>query len=327
MSLDGTLLRRAKEALDRRREENERANARRREEVYRRCPRIQRIDRELREGVASAVAAAFSRGTDPVEALNAVREANLELQEQRAMELVRLGLPVDYLDEKYICPKCRDTGYNGTELCSCLMELYREEQRRDLSQLLKLGEQTFDSFDLNLYDDRPDPATGASPRSVMAAVYDFCSEYARNFSKSSLNVFMQGGPGLGKTFLSTCIAKVVSERGWSVVYETAGAAFGKYEAEKFGRGDQEEARRDIRRMEGCDLLILDDLGTEFVSPFTVSALYTLLNTRLAAGRKTVISSNLTLRDLGERYSAPIMSRLTGEFYLLRFAGTDIRGRV
>lgn len=327
MSLDGKLLKRAKDRLERRRVRNEESAAARREEVYRRSPMIRDIDRRLRETVAQAVAGAFAKGCDPVEALDAVREENLELQERRAMELIKLGLPVDYLDEKYICPKCRDTGYAGTELCSCLMELYKDEQRRELSQLLKLGEQTFDSFDLNLYDDRPDPVTGVSPRSVMATVYDFCSEYARNFSPSSLNLFLQGGTGLGKTFISTCIAKVVSERGWSVVYETASAAFSKYESEKFGRGDIDELRRDIRRMETCDLLILDDLGTEFSTSFVTSALYTLLNTRLAGGKKTVISSNLTLRELSERYSAPILSRLTGEFYVLKFVGTDLRGKV
>ena len=326
MSLDGKLLKRARDRLDARRKQNEEAAARRREEVYDRNPRIRELDRRLRETVARAVTGAFSGGTDPVEALDAIREENLELQERRAMELIRMGLPVDYLDDKYICPRCRDTGYDGTELCSCLMDLYKDEQRKDLSQLLKLGEQTFDSFDLNLYDDTPDPATGVSPRSVMTAVYDFCSEYAGNFSPSSLNLFLQGGTGLGKTSISTCIARVVSERGWSVVYETAGAAFAKYEAEKFGRGDPDELRRDIRRMETCDLLILDDLGTEFATSFVTSALYTLLNTRLASGKKTVISSNLTLRELSERYSAPIMSRLTGEFYMLKFVGTDLRGR-
>ena len=139
-----------------------------------------------------------------------------------------------------------------------------------------------------------------------------------------MNLFLQGGTGLGKTFLSTCIARVVSERGFSVVYDTAAGVFSKYEAEKFGRGDQEEARGDIRRLENCDLLILDDLGTEFPTAFVTSALYTLLNTRIAGGRKTVISSNLTLDELSERYSAPIMSRLTGEFYVLKFAGSDIR---
>ncbi len=324
MSLDGKLLSRAKTRLDKRRAENEEDQRARRDTAYARNPRIRDIDRALRETVASAVTAAVLGGGDPTEALDAIREKNLDLQERRGMELLRAGLPMDYLDEKYICPKCRDTGYRGTELCSCLMELYRDEQRRDLSALLKLGEDTFDTFDLSYYSDQPDPATGVSPRSVMETVYETCREYARKFSQNSMNLFLQGGTGLGKTFLSTCIARVVSERGFSVVYDTATGAFAKYEAEKFGRGDQQEARSDIKRLENCDLLILDDLGTEFPTAFVTSALYTLLNTRVAGGKKTVISSNLTVDELAQRYSAPIMSRLMGEFYCIKFAGTDIR---
>lgn len=326
MSLDGKLLRRAKEKLDQRRTRNEEEYIRRREQVYEKNPRVRELDRRLRENMTRAVTAALTHGTDPGEAMDAVREENLELQERRGMELLRSGFPMDYLEERYICPKCRDTGYNGTELCTCLMELYREEQRLELSGLLKLGEETFDSFDLNCYDDAVDPATGLSPRDVMSSVYDYCCEYARNFSAKSQNLFFQGGTGLGKTFLSACIARVVSQRGWSVVYETASGAFAKYEAEKFGRGDPEEARAEVQRLERCDLLILDDLGTEFPTAFVTSALYTLINTRLTGGKKTVISSNLTESQLAERYSAPIMSRLMGEFYLVRFAGSDVRLR-
>ncbi len=327
MSLDGKILRRAKERLDRRRAANEDMYARRREEVYAKNPRVRDIDRRLRETMTLAVTTALAHGSDPVEAMGAIREENLELQERRGMELLRSGFPMDYLEERYVCPKCRDTGYDGTKLCSCLMDLYREEQRLELSGLLKLGEETFDSFDLSVYDDEPDPATGVSPREVMGMVFDFCCEYARSFSpKGSLNLFLQGGTGLGKTFLSTCIARTVSERGFSVVYDTAAGAFAKYENEKFGRGDLEEARSEVRRLEGCDLLILDDLGTEFATAFVTSALYTLINTRLATGKKTVINSNLTTAQLSERYSAPIVSRLLGEFYTLRFVGSDVRLR-
>ena len=326
MSLDGKLLRRAKEALDRRRAQNEEEFARRREEAYARNPRLREIDRHLRENAANAVVTALRRGGDPSEALDAVREENMALQESRRVELMRVGLPTDYLDERYVCPKCRDTGYRGTELCVCLLELYAEEQRRDLSALLKLGEETFASFRLDYYDDIPDPRTGVSPRAVMESVYELCLGYARGFSTDSPNLFLSGGTGLGKTFLSTCIAREVSERGYSVVYDTAVSVFSKYEADKFGRGDPDGAKSEVRRLESCDLLLLDDLGTEFVTGFVVTALYTLINTRLTAGKKTVISSNLTVEELGGRYSPAVMSRLLGEFYTVKFAGSDVRLR-
>jgi len=324
MSLDGKLLARAKSALDAERAAREAQLAERREDAYAADPRLREIDGELRATVADAIGIALRRGEDPVEALESVRDHNLSLQEERGRELLAAGYPMDWLDEKYACPRCRDTGYCGTELCQCLLARYREEQKKELSGLLKLGEDDFDGFDLSLYDDEPDPRTGVSPRRNMEIVYETCREYARKFSADSLNLFLTGGTGLGKTFLSTCIAKVVSERGFSVVYDTAASVFARYEEDKFVRS--EEARAAVRRYESCDLLILDDLGTEMATAFVVSALYTLLNTRLAARRKMVVSSNLGAKELGGRYSPQIASRLCGEFCVLKFSGRDIRLR-
>ena len=325
MSLDGKLLARAKDRLDRRRRENEEAQARRRETAYARDPDIRDIDRQLRNSALEAISAAISSGGDPQQALEEIRDRNLSLQEERALKLAACGLPGDYLNDRYICPKCRDTGYNGTKLCSCLLELYSQEQKKELSGLLKLGEETFDSFDLDLYDDKPDPDTGISPRSYMETVFEYFLQYARRFSADSANLFMWGGTGLGKTFLSTCIAKVVAERGFSVVYDTAASVFSKYEEEKFSKNQEgAQAASQVHRMENCDLLIVDDLGTEFSTAFVTSALYTLINNRLTSGRKTIFSSNLTMKELSSRYSAPIMSRLQGEYYVLRFYGSDIR---
>ena len=324
MSLDGKLLARARDRLETIRRENEAETRRRREEVYARNPRIRAIDQKLRETMLSAMGAALAGG-DPTEALAAVREENIDLQEQRGLELTRLGLPMDYLDDHYSCPDCHDTGSRGTALCHCLLDIYREEQARDLSALLKLGEETFDSFDLSYYPDAVNPATGMSPRQVMETAFETCLLYANKFSPDgSPNLFLSGAPGLGKTFLSACIAREVAAKGYSVVYETAVEALSKYEAERFGRGDPEALRADIRRLETCDLLILDDLGTEYPTAFTVSALYTLINTRLTGRKKTVISSNLTVRDLETRYNPAIMSRLTGDYSLVKFEGDDIR---
>ncbi len=324
MSIDGKLLRRAKDRLDQRRSEREEELVRHRALAYSKNPRLREIDDSLRGTAAKVVAVALEKGDDPIEALDALREENLGLQEERALLLTKAGLPADYLTGAAACPKCHDTGYDGNSICSCLMELYRDEQRKELSSLLRLGEETFDSFDLSYYDSRPDPATGFSPRETMETVYEMCLEYAQKFSGDSLNLFLSGGTGLGKTFLSTCIAKVVSERGFSVVYDTAVSVFDRYRGVTFQRADSEECRGDVRRMETCDLLILDDLGTELASALVTSSLYTLINTRLSSGRKTVVSSNLTMKELAARYSPAVMSRLQGEFCVLRFAGEDIR---
>ena len=325
MSLDGKILARAKARLDERRAENERMMGRRRATAYARDPRIAEIDAQMKRTVIDAIDVALKKGADPVEALDEIRDRSLSLQEERALTLTAAGFSPDYLSESYICPKCKDTGYDGTKLCSCLMDLYREEQVKELSQLLKLGEESFDSFRLDYYSDEPDPRTGISPRALMAEVFDFAAEYARNFSMKSLNLFFRGGTGLGKTFLASSIAKVVAERGYSVVYDTAATVFSRYEQDKFNRGEAlEKIRSEIKRIETCDLLIIDDLGTEMPSNFVTSALYTIINTRNITGKKTIITSNLTPKELGSRYSPAVMSRLEGDFMSLRFVGKDIR---
>ena len=254
-----------------------------------------------------------------------IRTRNTDLQGQRRAELVRAGFPAAYLDDGHMCPACRDTGYAGIELCGCLLEIYREVQRESLSDLFKLGGESFESFSLDYYDDAPSPETGISPRRGMEIVYRTCVEYARKFGGKSMNLFFNGGPGLGKTFLSACIARVVADGGWSVVYDSAGAMFSKYGDFRFARPeDAEEARGEVKRYMDCDLLIIDDLGTEMTTALTQSALYEIINTRLITGRKTIVSSNLTPEELRRRYTQQIASRLEGEYQTLAFRGEDIR---
>ena len=323
MSLDGRAMARAKAALAEKRRQKDAEYEVRLERAYEQLPRLRMIDRELRLTMSNLVGVAL--GAVDSGKVEDIRLRNLELQEQRNVELLRAGFPDGYLDDGYLCDKCRDTGYAGTEICGCLMKLYIKEQRETLSNLLRLGNESFDSFDLTYYDDTPAPDTGISPRRSMEIIYETCVEYARKFGKNSVNLFFNGATGLGKTFLSACIAHVVSEKGHSVVYDMASSIFAKFEDVKFLRTeDPEEARSEVKRCLECDLLIFDDLGTEMVTPFTVSALYEIINTRLITGKKTIVSSNLTLGELSRRYSEQIMSRLEGEYQVLTFRGDDIR---
>ena len=149
-----------------------------------------------------------------------------------------------------------------------------------------------------------------------------CRRYAMSFSPNSGNLLFVGGTGLGKTFLSACIARAVADRGYSVVYETAGHLFSKMEQAKFG--GNEEARKEIQKYNECDLLILDDLGTEMPGQFVTAALYGLLNDRILYNQPMVISTNLNVDEISRRYSPQIASRLLGEYQWLHFRGTDIR---
>ena len=324
MDYNGKLLARARARLAKQREDNAALQRRRTEEAYIRLPRLRELDRALRMQMIELARLAMSPGSAPQ--LERLRKENLALQAERAELLASAGLPADYTDEIYSCPRCRDTGLNGTEMCSCLKKLYKRELTDELSTLLHGGRESFEGFDLGWYDSAPDPRTGESPRECMALVCETCREYAKNFGKSSPNLIFMGGPGLGKTYLSACIARVVAERGFSVAYESAAAALGAFEMQRFSRdtGEAEAAASRVREYLGCDLMILDDLGTEMVTSFSISALYQLINTRLNGGRQTIVSTNCSFEELERKYGPQIMSRLEGEYLLLSFSGRDIR---
>ena len=326
MALDGKILAKAREQLDIVKQNNASEHDRRIAGVYARVPRIAQIDMRLRNQMIELVGLTIKKGSGMAEAIEKLEKESLELQAEKAELLVENGYPLDWLDEIYSCSKCKDTGFVDSSVCDCLMAMYNQELTRELGVLLRSGEDSFDKFSLGFYDDVRDPISGISARDQMALVFETCREYANNFSSRSLNLLFQGGTGLGKTFLSACIARTVADKGFSVCYDTAAAAFDTFEAEKFARDAEtaEIASVKVERMLSCDLMILDDLGTEMPTPMSVSALYTLINARLINGKKTIISTNCSDDDLSKRYSQQICSRLDGEFFKLSFVGRDIR---
>lgn len=326
MAYDGKLLARARTKLDNIRAVNQDEQRRRQWQVYARVPEIEDIDLKFRGHMAEIIRLTISRSTDIAERIEFLREENLNLQMRRAELLTEYGYGLDYLDEIINCEKCRDTGiYNGG-VCSCLDKLYNMELTKELGTLMRRGDESFEKFDLSLYPTERDLSSGLVPRESMGAVFEFCRRYATNFEQARKNLMFQGGTGLGKTYLSACIARVVAEKGCSVCYETAAVALEYYEKAKFSRdpAESEEAALRIKRMEDCDLMILDDLGTEMITPMSQSALYTLINKRLVNGKKTIISTNFSDEELSRRYIPQIYSRISGEFEALPFVGKDIR---
>lgn len=325
MAYDGKLLARARDVLERRREDNRAEQRRRTERVYAIAPEIREYDLQLRRQMAELVRLTVSKSPKLGEELDKLRQSNLELQQRRGEALVEHGFGLDYLDEIYSCPKCRDSGTYQGGVCSCLEKLYNAELTKELGTLLKTGDESFERFDLSYYDSAP-TASGISPRDVMQATYSGCLRFAENFPNVSGSLLLQGGTGLGKTYLSACIARVVAKKGCSVCYDTAAAALDAFERQKFSRDASEAQAADtrVKRMLSCDLMILDDLGTEMLTPISQSALYTLINTRLNQGLRTVISTNLSSEELEKRYSPQISSRIEGEFIALPFVGQDIR---
>jgi DNA replication protein DnaC len=320
MAYSAEVVHRARERLAQAKADRETENQRHLLEAYRRVPRLKQIDMELRRTMAVAAQTVFSQGGDVRAAMEQVRNENLALQTERK-ELIAANFEEGYLDEKPICDHCGGSGYVGSTMCRCLAELCRQEQRKELT-FLNVGAESFEQFRLEYYPDRIDPKQGVNIRAVMEKTFQICRKYALNFTERSENMLFSGGTGLGKTFLSACIARAVADRGYSVCYETASHLFTKMERAKFG-GD-EDARRETEKYTACDLLILDDLGTEMSGQFTTSALYTLINDRILAGKATIISTNLNNDDLEKRYSSAIASRLRGNFRRIPFMGEDIR---
>lgn len=323
MGYDGKVMRRALARFDEAKQRRSEEYARRRQQVYSREGRIRDIDLQLRGTMSRIIASALQKGTDPVPAIRVLQDENLDLQRERAELLVHLGYPMDYLEEKPCCPICGDTGYHGNDVCVCLRKYYATEQNKELSSLLDLQGQSFENFSFDWYSGAIDSDIGVSPREQMEENFDVCQDYARQFGERSDNLLLYGDSGLGKTYLSACIAGVVSDSGHSVVYDTAGHIFSQFESAKFRREEAGDAE-DVNRYMKCDLLILDDLGTEMTTAFVQSVLYQIINGRLLEGKKTVISTNLDPEEIGRRYSSQVQSRIEGEYRILPFFGEDIR---
>ena len=319
MAYSEQVLRRAQARLAQEKADCESESNARIEAIFRQYPRLREIDRAMRQSVSKAVSTAFRKGIDTTAAIQAIKEENLALQRERDWILEANDLEESMLEPAVICSKCGGSGYLGAVMCECLQELCRQEQKKELSSLLG-GKETFDGFRLDYYSTEPDPNFGVSPRQLMQLTFQHCRRYAREFSRKSPSLLFTGAPGLGKTYLSACIARTVADNGFSVVYDTAGKLFSDFEAEKFGgRGDTL-----TQKYLAADLLIIDDLGTEMTTQFTQSVLYQVVNTRLMEDKPVIISTNLTDEALRQRYAPPIVSRLLGAYQTCQFLGNDIR---
>lgn len=320
MAYSKEIVARARRRLENLKADRESENRQRLEQAYQQVPRLREIDLELRKTMSLAAQAVFIKGGDAKEAMEQVKQANLSLQQER-QRLANSHFAPGYLDEIPVCGKCGGSGYVGSTMCSCLQELCREEQKKELT-LLSCGDAVFNAFRLDYYSDQVDRELGFSPRAIMERNLEACRKFAFGFGPGSGNLLFSGGTGLGKTFLSACIAGVVADRGYWVVYESAHKLFSVLEKDRF-HPDQ-TSRSQVEQLYNCDLLILDDLGTELPGSFVNSALYSLLNQRIMEDKSMLISTNFAVNELARRYTPQIASRLLGDFKVQVFAGEDIR---
>lgn len=310
----------AKEELERRRRKAEDELAERHAQVVAKCPELLDIERRM-AAQGSQIVRAIGMGADAQEYIEKLSQANLEAQRNRRSIILAAGFPEDYLTAHYTCEKCKDSGTYDTYYCECYRKLVREIAFEELSKSSPLKLSSFDNFNLSYYPQERDDE-GFSPREHMTRIFNFCRDYADDFSAASPSLVMYGKTGLGKTHLSLAIASVAVKRGYAVVYDSTQNIMNRLQKEHFSRVPSDEDTTEL--LETCDLLILDDLGAEFATQFTVAALYNIINTRMLKGLPVIISTNLDMKELEGKYTQRIASRIIGAFIPLYFCGKDIR---
>lgn len=291
----------------------------RRKEIGRKVPEVLNIEKKIAQLCIDVSIAAFKSQDNREDYLNDLKRKITDLRIKKAELLMSREYPVDYLDMQYNCPKCSDTGFIGIEKCSCyksiLVKLYYDDS--DLKVILRNN--NFDMFDLNFYSTDKKSDEHETPRKNMEDILEKSMNFLRTFDDSNENLLFYGSSGTGKTLLSYCIARELLDRGYLVLYKTSEQLIKDLRSVRF-----EENTTLEELLINCDLLIIDDLGTESISDFSRSEFFNLLNTKLLKNKKMVVSTNYSLDSLLKNYSERITSRLIGNFTPCKFYGDDIR---
>lgn len=321
----------------RRQNASHRLQEERRAEVYRLIPQMHELDSLAGSLGLSCARSMLSDSVMPEEEaaghpdLKRFRYQMKSITRERMRLLIENGYPEDYLEPVYVCEDCHDTGYVDGKMCHCFRQNAIDLFFTQSGLKNALDRENFSRFRLDYYPDEPIiPSVGKSPRAHMRDVLSQCRAFIDTFDQEHGSLLFYGETGLGKTFLSHCIAGALLETGHSVLYYSSESLFRALGNTLFGKAEPalsnmaDAGNVDLSLLYTCDLLIIDDLGTEIVNSFVASQLFRLINERLESGRSILISTNLTLAQLSALYSERIMSRITSSFLLIAFYGNDIR---
>ena len=297
----------------------------RREEVYQKVPQIRQIEDEISSQAVRCARKLLDGDTNAKEELKQHIE---DLREQKEVLLSAFGFPADYMEMHYACPECQDTGYVDGRKCRC----FKKEEIRLLYSQSNIEEvllrENFDSFSYEYYDDRVViPEIQMTVADYMRQVHTWCKEYVENFEKKGVNLIFTGSTGVGKTFLTNCIAKALIDQYQSVIYLSSNDLFDVFSKNKFHYDTEEEMKDMYQYILDCDLLIIDDLGTELNNTFVSSQLFYCINERLLRKKSTIISTNLSMTMLRDTYSDRISSRIISQYSIIPLYGDDIRTKI
>lgn len=310
---------------DTKRLDAQKEQARRQEQVYTAVPYIDKIDTKMSFIGINLAKAALSPGANTAELVTLFEAENVKLIEQKQKLLADYGYAPDYLELHYSCHKCNDTGYIGTTHCTCFKQslINVAYEQSNLKHVLEY--ENFDTFDFDYYSKEVHEKFGRSPHENMQNLYRFSVHFVDKFKSSFQNILFHGNTGLGKTFLCNCIAKDLLDQGRTVLYLPAVQLFQLFEAARFHREDMEDHSKEmLSTLLSVELLIIDDLGTEFITSFTGPELFNTLNTRILNQKPTIISTNLSPTELKNFYSDRIISRVFGSYEVFPVFGDDIR---
>lgn len=310
---------RAAAEINSRRESSEKNRTQRLNEIKTTAPEIYKLYNNTLSTQFSMLAEIIGNGgtNGAASTINDIKNKNLMAQQTIKELLDTFGYPTDYLQYHYYCEKCRDTGFVEGRRCECFEKLLSKFTTEELNQQCSIQLHDFSEFRIDFY---PQQIGKLNPRDIMSAVYSDCLNYANNFTPNADSLFFFGKTGLGKTFLSSCIAKKLLNEGVNVFFGSILKLFRQIEDERFRRRDGDTTGIIIN----AELVILDDLGSEFQTLFTDSVLYEIINERLNSGRPTIISTNLSMKELDSKYNDRIVSRLMGFFSPIMFIGNDVR---
>ena len=302
--------------IQERRREAERLQETRTVQIQCEIPETAELDRQLRSACLDIMHVLGK--PDNQQRLAAIERHCKEADSMLRQLLTLHGYPEDYLDLHYSCPVCDDTGFTGGKPCQCLKQEIGRVGTEALNARSQLSLSKFSDFSLSYYADLP-----SEQYYTMQQVFAACQQYAADFSPETAgNLYLCGGTGLGKTHLSLAIANEVLQKGYNVIYDSAINLMHTLDQEQFRK--TRESEDTLPALLGCDLLILDDFGTEFDTAFSRSMLYTIINSRVNARRPMIVSTNLNSQEVKERYGDRILSRLLSSSRILPFFGKDIR---